>query len=219
MTVPKSTPAGLKLAFTTPCHDGMYHSNYCDLREAAAHKRSFKLVKSEYESDIVRHRSKVASHFLLSPSLADCWGMLWVDADIGGDPQLLDRMRTMPSDIHIVSGVYPKKDGSPLPVVRGITEKRHPLCADIVEAECVPTGFTRVSRECLQAVYDSKEVKGCRDPWRLVYQARILESSLGLGYETEDYAFCLDAAKLGFKTWIDRSIRLTHRGAKEYCTS
>jgi hypothetical protein len=194
----------------------MYHTNYHNLTLAAAAKGSFKLMKSEYESDIVRHRSKMACRFLSDPRLSGCWGILTVDADIGGDPQFLDRMRQIPRDVHIVSGVYVKKNGKPEPVVRGLTEERHPWDPNIVKAECVPTGFTRVSRECLQAVYDTKHVPGCRDQWRLVYQARVMQSSLGLGYETEDYAFCLDAAALGFTTWIDRSIRLSHRGSKEY---
>jgi hypothetical protein len=111
-----------------------------------------------------------------------------------------------------------KKNGRPDPVVRGLTERRYLGIPDVVEAECVPNGFMRVSRRAMQAVYDSKEIPGCRDPWRLVHHARVMESSLGLGYETEDYAFCLDAAKLGFKTWIDRAIRLSHRGFKEYRT-
>lgn len=215
MSAPAPKSVG-PLAFLTPCHDGMYHSNYTDLLYTAGVSHAFRRFKSEYESDIARHRSKMASYFLGSPKLADCWGILTVDADIGGHPSVLDRIRSIPPDVHIVSGVYVKKDGSVSPVVRGLTEERHPGDPDIVKAECVPTGFTRVSRECLQAVYDSKAVPGCRDNWRLVYHARIMASSAGLGYETEDYAFCLDAAALGFTTWIDRSIRLTHRGAKEY---
>lgn len=206
----------MNLAILTPCHDGMYHSNYHNLTMAAAAKRTFKYMKSEYESDIVRHRSKMACAFLADPRVNSCWGILTIDADIGGDPAFLDRIAALPADVHVVSGVYVKKNGKPEPVVRGLTEERHPKDPDVVVAECVPTGFTRVSRECLQAVYDSKHVPGCRDAWRLVYHARIMESSLGLGYETEDYAFCLDAAKLGFKTWCDRSIRLSHRGATEF---
>jgi hypothetical protein len=208
----------MQLALLTPCHDGMYHSNYNDLLLAAARRSDFIYAKSEYESDIVRHRSKMASHFLTAPVFANCWGTLTVDADIGAraPAAVLTRILSLPEDIDIVCGVYTKKNGHPAPVLRGLTEERHPADPNIVRAECVPTGFSRVSRRCLQAVYDSKYVSGCRDAWRLVYHARIMASSLGLGYETEDYAFCLDAAALGFKVWVDRSIRLSHRGAMEY---
>jgi hypothetical protein len=205
-----------KLAVLTPCHDGMYHSNYCDLLQAIARRPFLKYMKSENESDIARHRSKMACSFLASPHFADCWGIVTIDADIGGHPSVLDRIASLPEDIAIVGGVYVKKNGDPSPVVRGLTEERHACSPEIVRAECMPTGFTRVSRACLQAVYDSKHVPCCRDKWRLVYHARIMESSAGLGYETEDYAFCLDAAKLGFATWCDRSIRLTHRGSVQY---
>lgn len=209
-------PPAPKLALLTPCHDGMYHSNYNDLLVAAVASGGFLCMKSEYESDIARHRSKMASYFLSAPAFRECWGILTVDADIGGHPAVLDRIAAIPRDVHIVSGVYVKKDGKHQPVVRGLTEERHPSDPNLVRAECVPTGFTRVSRECLQAVYDSKHVPGCRDAWRLVYHARIMPSGDGLGYESEDYAFCLDAAQLGFTAWIDRAIRLSHRGAIEY---
>lgn len=205
------------LALLTPCHDGMYHSNHVDLLYAAAQSRGFEYLKSEYESDVVRHRSKMTCHYLNEPRLAHTWGVLWVDADIGGRPQYLDWMRALPEDLDIVSGVYLKKNGRPDLTVRGLTEIRHPKDPDIVQAECAPGGFLRVSRRCLQAVYDTKHVPGCRDEWRLTHHARIMPSSLGLGYETEDYAFCLDAAALGFKTWVHRAMRLSHRGAKEFC--
>ena len=202
------------IALLTPCHDGMYHSNYCDLLTHAAGKKNFILMKSEYESCIARHRSKMASTFLTDPRFKDCVGYITLDADIGAkaDPRVLDRLASLPWDIDIVSGVYVKKDGSGEPVFRGLTEDRHHLDPNIVRCEAVPTGFTRFSRRVVQAVYDLKHVPNCRHEWRMVYDARIMMSSLGLGYESEDYAFCLDAATLGYKTWLDRAIRLGHRG-------
>jgi hypothetical protein len=201
------------LALLTPCHDGMYHSNYVDLLNYAERSRRYMLMKSEYESCIARHRSKMASTFLTDPRFKDCQGYITIDADIGArDLRVLDRLASLPWDIDICSGVYCKKDGSGAIVVRGLTEDRHPVDPNIVRAECVPTGFTRFSRRVVQAVYDMKHVPNCRHEWRMVYDARIMESSLGLGYESEDYAFCLDAAKLGYKCWLDRAIRLNHRG-------
>jgi len=205
----------MKLTILTPCHDGMYHTNYNDLLLGAA-SLNFSLFKSEYESDIHRHRSKMVSQWLYDKRFASDWGILWIDADIGGPQGVVERMASLPVDMHIVSGVYPKKNGSGELVFRGITEDRHPCDPNIVKAEMVPTGFCRVSRKCLQDVYDSKEIKGSRDKWRLVYQGGNRVSSLGLGYETEDYAFCLDAATLGYTSWLDRSIRLTHRGHKQF---
>lgn len=41
----------MTLALLTPCHDGMYHTNYMDLVMYAAGKPGFKLMKSEYESE------------------------------------------------------------------------------------------------------------------------------------------------------------------------
>lgn len=203
------------IALITPCHDGMYHTNYCDLLHYAAGKKGFVLMKSEYESCIARHRSKMASMFLTDPRFKDCQGCITIDADIGvrpGQERFLDRLAAHPWDMHVVAGVYVKKDGSGDPVFRGLTEDRHPSDPNVVRCEAVPTGFTRYSREVLQAVYDAKLVPNCRHEWRMVYDARIMESSIGLGYESEDYAFCLDAAKLGYKIWLDRSIRLGHRG-------
>lgn len=201
------------IALLTPCHDGMYHSNYCDLLAYAAGKKNFVLMKSEYESCIARHRSKMASTFLTDPRFKDCKGYITIDADIGvRDPRMLDRLASLPWDLDIVGGVYVKKDGRGDIVVRGLTEERHRVDPNIVKVECVPTGFTRYSRRVVQAVYDSKHVPNCRHEWRMVYDARIMESSLGLGYESEDYAFCLDAAKLGYTSWLDRTLRLNHRG-------
>lgn len=210
----------MTLALLTPCHDGMYHTNYMDLIMYAAGKPGFKLMKSEYESDIVRHRSKMASKFLTEPAFADCWGYITVDADIGvRDLVMLDRLASIPKDVHIVAGVYVNKNGNQEPLCRGLTENRHLRDPNIVECECVPTGFTRVSRECLQAVYDSKADPDSADWWRLVYHARPMVSKSTNGkkrYESEDYAFCLDAGALGYKCWLDRCIRLTHRGFTLY---
>lgn len=209
----------MTLTLCTPCHDGMYHTNYCEWLVALGSKGGWGLLKSEYESDIVRHRSRLASQWLTDPKFAKATHLLFIDADVGpgaqGPSVYLDRMARHPDDMDVVAGVYVKKDGNQVPLFRGLTETRHPSDPNIVEAEAVPTGFTRYSRRVLQAVYDSKRHEHWND-WRLVYHARIMQSSIGWRYESEDYAFCLDARALGHKVWLDRAIRLTHRGHRAY---
>lgn len=208
----------MTITLLTPCHDGMYHSNYNDLLLGS--QRRYGLMKSEYESDIIRHRSKMVSKWLTDPQFSKSDGILFMDADVGGPGGYIDRMASLPDDIDIISGVYVKKDGSYTPVLRGLTEDRHPCDPNIVRCECVPTGFTRYSRRVLQAVYDTKHDPRAMDDWRLVFHARPLSSSVtGPGkvrYESEDYAFCLDAAALGYRVWVDRTIRLSHRGSKTF---
>jgi hypothetical protein len=93
----------MKLSILTPCHDGMYHTNYDDL-VAASYKLGFTRFKSETDSDIHRHRSKMISQWLFDDRFKDDWGVLWIDADIGGPPGAIERMASLPTDIHIASG-------------------------------------------------------------------------------------------------------------------
>lgn len=205
-----------KLFIVTPCHDGMYHANYVEGLEASTQSPHYcGSFRSELESDIGRHRSKMGSLIVTDPRFANSKHVLWVDADIGWSRAHFDRMASLPDDLHIVAGVYVKKDDSFEIVARGRGEETYPGIPDIVKRTGVGFGFVRTSMEVLKALYHARGVK-TRHEWRPMIMGAFLETEDGVGYESEDYAFCIKAKQLGFDTWLDRSIRLTHRGFKSY---
>lgn len=172
-------------------------------------------------------RNNMIREFLRS----DCTDLFFIDSDMGWRAQDIIRLLRKPGDI--VAGVYRYKsdeEGYPFHPGEGKRESNEHGLFDMPKAA---TGFMRIRRPVLQALYDSEVAKG-RKTWgkgdnkekdiplaRIVERAFLNEldlSNLDLSnmesYHSGDYVLCLKARQLGFSVLVDVDMPFQHVGEK-----
>lgn len=174
-------------------------------------------------------RNEIIRDFLES----GCTELFFIDDDVGWRPQSFLRLLEVPGDI--VAGVYcHRSDGETYPFHPG--EGLREANADgLYPMPKVPTGFMRIRRPVLEALYKEECDKGRRF-WRKNEPpqsgrkpfAKIVErgfaSELGLEgtqgsdceYHSGDYVLCLKARRAGFSTFADIELPFEHVGEKVY---
>lgn len=152
----------------------------------------------------------------------DCTDFVFLDADIGW--QADDLLKLLSFDRDVVAGVYPKKrDGSDYPAQLPPGE----IWADadgLIRANRVPTGFLRLRRNVVQALYDSepRRFRGTKDgpdrlPQAIIFERTWVQREDGLGDRISgDYSCCDRIRKLGFDIWVDPEMRFVHEGPHEW---
>lgn len=203
----------MNLVILTPCHDGLYHGNYVAGLAVAMRSRYFRgYMPLAMESCVTRARSRLACLALDAPEFKDVEGFLWVDADIGFTLADFERIAQHPAGIDIVGGVYRKKGGDKAPVYRGKIGEEHPHDRNLAKVAGVGFGFVRTTRRVLEAARSwAWQTSG---GWHYIFQEGLHTRSNG-EWLSEDYWFCDKASAFGTPTYLDRIIRLTHRGNQE----
>lgn len=200
----------MNLVILTPCHDGLYHGNYVAGLAVAMRSRYFRgYMPLAMESCVTRARSRLACLALDAPEFMDVEGFLWVDADIGFTLADFERIAQHPADIDIVGGVYRKKGGDRAPVYRGVIGEEHPHDRNLAKVAGVGFGFVRTTRQALEDVRSESPLTS--GGWHYMFREGIKNLNT-LEWLSEDYHFCESA---GYPTYLDRLIRLTHRGNQE----
>jgi hypothetical protein len=164
------------------------------------------------ESDIVRARNDYAA-VMLEDEKYD--GILFCDSDI--DARASHAARLIAHKLPIVGGVYPKKrDEGGWVWLRPNFEDEHPGDPNLISCDGLGTGFMWISREVFEAL--KPHVDSCLrrgKTWWNFFDNGIVTGPDGQNeYLSEDYGFCWHAKQQGYKTWVDRSVRLGHRGSK-----
>jgi predicted O-methyltransferase YrrM len=160
--------------------------------------------------------------------------LFFIDDDIGSKGRDAHRLLKVPGDI--VAGVYPHKSDDktfPFHPQPGLSDYANEY--GLIEMPKVATGFMRVRRPVLEALYEREKARGrlsrpgdelANDArLNMLPVARIVErgfpSELGLrhltlndGYTSGDYVLCLKARDAGFKVLLDPDIGFTHTGEK-----
>jgi hypothetical protein len=170
---------------------------------------------------------------------SECTDLFFIDADMGFKGAHVMRLLHAPGDI--VAGVYcHKSDDKTYPFHPGHAEPIAPNEYGLYPMPKVATGFMRVRRAVIEALYEREKAKGRlsrpgdelgagddtkRDGYLPV--ARIVERGfpreLGLekeagndSYTSGDYVLSLKARSLGFKCWIDPDMDFSHTGEKTW---
>jgi hypothetical protein len=158
-------------------------------------------------------RNAVVGEFLRS----DCTHLFWIDSDIVWRPADFFRLLGFAATHDLIGAAYMLKR-EPAACVVNVPD---PDCYEIngfgnIRVRSLPIGFTVCRREVIERVAATKEMMH-DDLSNVDYPDffRLSRSAAGkpLG---EDIAFYEDAAALGFKGWLDPSIKLAHVGTKEY---
>jgi hypothetical protein len=233
------------IAVLTPCFGGMvtaaYHSSMQDF-QPACYARGIRLRSKLIAGDalITRARAELVAWFLDS----DATHLLFVDADIGFEPEQFFRMLAFDADV--VAAAYPTKSLNFNRIARDAVAGRPKLeSASLtyvvawkdgpgVEAKrgfarvrFAGTGFLLVRREVIVKLCAAHPELHYRSTHAVGHSAAeqspqhrfalfdpIIEPSTG-EYLSEDYAFCKRWTDLGGDIWVDMQSTLDHVG---FCT-
>lgn len=166
-----------------------------------------------YNCHVDDSRNSLVREFLKS----DCDCLFFIDADVGWQEQ--DFIKSVQSEKQVVGGIYPKKSDSderwPVRLLPG------ELWTDDdgwLEIKGIPTGFMRLKREAVQALYDAEPKKHSKskDEGQLK-QAIIFERVFQDGNRIGgDFAMCDKWLELGGKIYTDPDMRFSHTGYKQW---
>ena len=133
--------------------------------------------------------------------------IFWIDADIGWDIAQFEKI--LNSDLDIVGGMYQAApdgrvavamfDGAGQPTV---VREQDFIFIDGPIVEVFGLGFGFIAMK--SGVFEK-----CDRPWFLMERIRWqhLEFDLNIG---EDYSFCVNARRHGFKVWLDTEVKVKH---------
>jgi hypothetical protein len=163
---------------------------------------------------------------MASDALADGFHeLMWIDSDIGFDPDSVDRLRSHGRPI--VCGIYPKKGQRALAcnLLPGTTQVTFGREGGLLEIAYAATGFLFTRREVYEDVARSSELPLCNQrfgrPIRPYFLPMLVEDrvtgaspndSPDRWYLGEDFAFCERARRAGHRILADTTIRLFHIG-------
>jgi len=199
-------------------HDAMWN-----LQELVNKKPDIQLEKATVrgDADVGRARNIAASAFLKSG--ADV--MLTIDGDIWFQPEeALSLCQKCLNGYNIIGGLY---------MTRGLRRVQPAQLINLgqevtlqpgekpVVVKYLATGFMAVHRKVFEKLTKHPEVKLCMkttpNPFYTFYLQKTIpwpnDKNL---YLSEDYAFCNRAAEMGFKVYLDPTVRLGHVGHYSY---
>jgi hypothetical protein len=237
------SPNGSCLFIATPCYGGMVTQQYLfSVMSLLQHGNDSGLAMNlellGYESLITRGRNTLVSRFLDNEAATH---LLFIDADIGFDPEQVSRM--MAFDRDVVAGMYPLKQidwvnglgrahaGEPVETAalryvgapcRGEAARSRD---GFVTADYAGTGFMLIRREVflrMAEAYPNLRYAACHNssqpslsPNQYAFFDCMIEKDTG-NYLSEDYTFCRRWRDLGGQIWLDTQGALTHVGAHDF---
>lgn len=193
----------------TPCYDGRV-----DCRFADALVGTVKMAGP----DIAIHPVYMPNDALIQRSRNDLMKMaveggvddlIFIDSDQAWKPEWIFQLLAHPVDV--VAGAVPKKSDIEQYNVRCAQAPLVDLATGLLVVDGVGTGFLRLSRRALLAVWmAAPEYRNEGKASRMAFDVRIID---GLLY-SEDTVFCEMLKAQGFRIHVDASMTCTHVGAK-----
>jgi hypothetical protein len=178
-----------------------------DALRAAGYRVEVSLLVGDCHVDDARNR--LVREFLRST----CDDFVFIDSDVGfGAAELLTLLSY---DRDVVGATYPLKQGQddyPARLFPGVIQAD----ADgLIEVDGLPTGFLRIRRHVLQAMFDEAPkytIRGSDDraPCALIFERQLMDG----GRVSGDYAFCRKHRARGGKVYCAPEIYLEHAGEK-----
>jgi hypothetical protein len=225
----------MKLLIGTPCYNGtvttQYMSSVLQLQAVLRHARiDFSLTLLGSESLITRARNFIVSQFL---GRAQFTHLLFIDADIGFDPEIVPRY--LKANKGIVAGVYPLKNID-LDAVRKLPSNESLASTfnyavklvkpmeidsdDFAKAEYAATGFMLIRRDVLNQMAEKYSHLRYHHSFTKNQAASELDESnfyaffdtslVEGSYLPEDYTFCHRWRAIGGDIWVDLRSQFKH---------
>lgn len=172
---------------------------------------------------IAHARNLILATFLQS----DCTDLLFLDDDVSWEPGTIVKFVTQPVDM--VAGIYPHKkepESYPLNLFDpDLSKLQMSKSTGLMLVADVPFGFCRLSRACVQKMWDDAEDRPFRHqsapdvPCRVIFEDRYegpKEGETDGQFYGEDYSFCQRWRELGGQVWVDPNLTLGHTGWKKF---
>lgn len=210
-----------------PCYGGMVSDKTAkglfnlgkDLRTSGI---DHGLLTISNESLVTKARSRIANFFMNNTEYEK---ILFIDADVGFISE--DAIKLILEDKDIVCGAYPMK-GIPLQYNYNISSP--PVAENsLVQIENIGFGFCCIRRKVFQDIQDfyAEELKyypainnSSYPPTEKEYHNSyhyFLELKKDMKFLPEDFSFFERASNVGYKSWLNTNIRLSHVGSHVYC--
>jgi hypothetical protein len=154
---------------------------------------------------------------MLSHALREGYdSMLFIDADIGFDPN--DALRLLARPEPVVAGVYVHNKGRDFAgtFARGVTKVVFgPGAPGLYPMLYAPTGFLRIRAEVLRRMIEELDLPEChwgsiKGIYPFFLPLCVPDGRGGMRYLTEDYAFSHRLAQIGITPMADTTIKLFH---------
>ena len=223
----------IHLVVATPCFGGQVSSIYAGsifhLQRAVRSRSNIELSVLMRDGDalITRARANLVTLFLDNPSATH---LLFVDADIGFEPDQVFRM--IESGADVVAGVYPIKRVNWDKAKRMLESNRPKLPSAALDYVAVNgftrvrfagTGFLMIRRHVLETMCQHPAYASLQfvrehsldalagSPNRFALFECLIDRESGT-YLSEDFAFCKRWTDIGGEIWADLESRLDHVG-------
>jgi hypothetical protein len=231
------------LVVATPCFGGQVSSIYAGsifrLQQAVRSKSNLDLKVHLRDGDalITRARANLVTLFLDDPQATH---LLFVDADIGFEPEQVFRL--IESGADVVAGAYPIKrvnwdkarralesnrpdvPSAALDYVLEINDPDHAVVVNgFTRVRYAGTGFLMIRRQVLEKMCEHPDYASLQffrehsldalagSPNRFALFECMIDPSTGT-YLSEDFAFCKRWTDIGGEIWADLESRLDHVG-------
>lgn len=211
-----------KIMLGVPAYGGMHPQYVVSLCRLLAKTADMQPILHMIRGDslVSRARNKITSAFLAS----DCDYLLQLDTDIEFSAE---RMRAMiDRELPIIGGTYFLKRIEPIPCANGLPDVEKKREDGLERVKFIGTGMLLVHREVFEAQVeqglveeyqaDDDETQGKRiwDFWRVGVQPDPISGRKR--YLSEDWYFCLNAAKAGYEIYCDKQNIGRHYGEIAY---
>jgi hypothetical protein len=183
------------------------------MRAADREKLDVRISAPVGSSMVLWARSAVVGEFLRS----DFTHLFWIDSDLAWTSADFFRLVGFGANHDLIGGIYPLKREP----IQCVVTTPEPGQYEInrfgnVRIKSMAIGFTLCKREVVEKIAAGKpmmkdELSGTQYPDVFRVDRRPDGGAIG-----EDIAFFEDAAALGYRAWLDPSIKLEHIGQKAY---
>ena len=196
----------------TPAHDGRVDVWYCHslvntIKMAAQQGVQIDPIYMSYDSLVQRARNDLV-RLALEQRYDD---LIFMDSDQEWDPAWIFQLLAHAEDV--VGGTVVKKSDQPLFNVKILKSPLQIESNGLIEVESVGTGFLKISRAALEAVWNiSEEYINEGRKCRMVFDVKLINGEL----VSEDNVFCAKWRGLGNRVWIDPNMTCGHVGVKKY---
>ncbi|HEU5116661.1 MAG TPA: class I SAM-dependent methyltransferase [Isosphaeraceae bacterium] len=144
--------------------------------------------------------------------------LMWIDPDIGFEPEEVERIRHHPHPL--VAGLYPRKGKRELAaaLLPGTKQVRFGPNGGVFEVRYASFGFVLTRRILFEKIQQTFKIPICNQrlgrpvvPW---FAPMVIDDGGGPWYLREDFAFCERTRQVGIPILADSSLRLWHLGTQ-----
>ena len=201
----------MKVLIATPAHDGKLDVWYTTslvntVRVAQANDVFIHPVFMSYDALVQRARNDLIALAIEGEYDA----LIFIDSDMEWNPLWVMELLARPEDV--VGGTARKKtDDAEIYVLKTSDLTVHPN--GLIKCEGLGTGFVKLSRKALQALWDnSPEYRNEGKVRRMICNVEVVDGQL----YSEDVSMFRKLNSLGFDCWLNPKMTCAHIGTKKF---